>query len=53
MKKTKVRKKYYMVVSNKKNLGVFPFSEKGKEKADKYMAGLKKKSKSKFEIEEH
>lgn len=53
MKKSKIRKKYYMIVSNKKNLGVFPFSKEGREDAETYMARLKKKSKSKFEIKEH
>ncbi len=46
MPKSKIRKKFYMVTRNKKNLGVFPFTEEGNKEARKYAKSLEKAGKS-------
>lgn len=50
----KQQNKFYAVVSQNKNYlhGVFPYSEQGKEEAEKYIKTLQKTSSQKFEIVE-
>lgn len=50
MPKNKLRKKFYVIVSGKKNLGAFPFSKDGLKKAKDYVVNLKKTSSERFLI---